>query len=268
MKPKPTITLCAIFAMLAGLGPRTFAQRAGGASAHVAFHAGAGSAHVDRNRGATFPHGTSVRGEFGRSRSGRFGYGYRAPYDYLSLPFPFFDDAYDSGDLYSTGYPVAAALPPYLPSASGGEYRPGSFEPEMPSQGLSSAGPLLIELQNGRYVQVSSPAMDGEATPLGANPNTSSPAVWSQNFSENSTNEAASLAPVVLIFKNGHQEQVRNYTIANGTLYAQGDYYTDGYWNKQIDLASLDLPETVRANASRNVNFVLPSSPDEVIARF
>ena len=78
---------------------------------------------------------------------------------------------------------------------------------------------------------------------------------------------ASVLPPAVLIFHDGHREEVRDYTIADGTLYARGDYYTDGYWNKKIDLASLNVPQTLQANADRNVKFVLPSSPNEVITR-
>ena len=50
-------------------------------------------------------------------------------------------------------------------------------------------------------------------------------------------------------------------------LYARGDFYTDGYWNKKIDLATLNVNQTLQANADRSVNFVLPSSPNEVITR-
>jgi hypothetical protein len=255
----------AILAMLAALVPWAAAQRGGSAGAHAAFRAGAGSAHVDGSHVAPMRRGF-VRGGFGRSRFDRYGYGYGAPYDYLSLPFPFFDDAYDSGDMYSTGYPVSAPLPPYLPSPAA-FYGADSSGPVMRSQASVPGQPLMIELQNGRYVQVSSTAIGGEATPLPMKANNSSSAALPQNSSENEAGGAKNLAPVVLIFKNGHQEQVRNYTIANGILYAQGDYYTDGYWNKNIDLASLDLRETVQANASRNVNFVLPSSPNEVVTR-
>ena len=273
VKQERTMTRFAILAMLAVLGPWALAQRAGTAAVHGAFHGGTGSTHLDRNRGATFPRGAFVRGDLGRSRFDRYGYGYRPPYDYLSLPFPFFDDAYDSGDMYSTGYPVAAPLPPYLPPTSAGEFGPDSFGPPfdkaaMRSQVYAPGQPLMIELQNGRYVQVSRTAIGGEATPLSTNPSSSSPAVSARNSSENSAGELNNQAPVILIFKDGHSEQVRDYTIANGILYAHGDFYTDGYWNKQIDLASLNLPETVQANARRDVNFILPSSPDEVIARF
>jgi hypothetical protein len=79
---------------------------------------------------------------------------------------------------------------------------------------------------------------------------------------------ALALPATILIFRDGHSEEVRDYTIADGFLYICGDFYTDGYWNKRISLASLDLSQTSQANARRNVNFVLPLSPNEVIARF
>jgi hypothetical protein len=78
---------------------------------------------------------------------------------------------------------------------------------------------------------------------------------------------AQNLPSAVLIFRDGHSEEVRDYTIADGILYARGDYYTDGYWSKKIDLAALNVPETLQANANRSVKFVLPSSPNEVITR-
>jgi hypothetical protein len=71
----------------------------------------------------------------------------------------------------------------------------------------------------------------------------------------------------ILIFRDGHSEEVHDYTIADGFLYARGDYYTDGYWNKKIDLAALNLTATMQTNSTRNVKFVIPSSPNEVITR-
>ena len=75
------------------------------------------------------------------------------------------------------------------------------------------------------------------------------------------------LPPALLVFRDGHSEEVRDYTIADGVLYARGDYYTDGYWSKKIDLSTLNVSQTLAANAARNVKFVLPASPNEVITR-
>ena len=73
---------------------------------------------------------------------------------------------------------------------------------------------------------------------------------------------------LALVFRDGHSEEVHDYTIADGILYTRGDFYTDGYWNKKIELSALDIPQTLAANAARDVKFVLPSSPNEVIASF
>lgn len=78
---------------------------------------------------------------------------------------------------------------------------------------------------------------------------------------------ARELPAAILIFRDGHSEEVHDYTIADGSLYARGDFYTDGYWNKKIDLSALNLAATTQTNSARNVKFVLPSSPNEVITR-
>jgi hypothetical protein len=75
------------------------------------------------------------------------------------------------------------------------------------------------------------------------------------------------LPPAVLVFRDGHKEEVRDYTIVDGILYARGDYYTDGYWNKKVQLTTLNLPETLKSNEERGLHFVLPNAPNEVVTR-
>ncbi len=130
----------------------------------------------------------------------------------------------------------------------------------------SSSDPLMIELQNGRYVRVDSVAANGEALPLTFAPSHAQPRTSPAPLIA-AASPPQSLPSAVLVFRDGHSEEVRDYTIANGMLYARGDYYTDGYWNKKIDLATLNVAETLQANANRSVKFVLPSSSNEVITR-
>src|ERR1700678_920477 len=140
--------------------------------------------------------------------------------------------------------------------------------PPFESPDPSPSQPLMIELQNGRYVRVNSAAADGDALSLASNNAASlTPPSPAQPPLIAATSPAPVLTPVILIFRDGHNEEVRDYTIADGFLYARGDYYTDGYWNKKIDLSSLNLTETVQENAGRDVKFVLPSSPNEVVTR-
>jgi len=182
--------------------------------------------------------------------------------NYASLPFPFFGDGFDPDNIYSTGYPVASQPPEYvlqqlrgLPDASNAE--------QYSSRSTPASEPMMIELQNGRYVQVSNAAIDGEALPLPLPRENAS-----REDSRADTGETApTLTPAILIFRDGHKEEVRDYAIADGILYARGDFYTDGYWNKNIALSNLNVAETVQANAARNVDFTLPSSPNEVITR-
>jgi hypothetical protein len=221
--------------------------------------------------------------------------GHHAPSSPLtSFLSPFLGDSFNPEDLSSAGDPSQA--PPFLLQASRAFSGPGGFSGP-PDNNLEppSSQPLLIELQGDRYVRVTSAAIDGEALPLNAASNNihgnsaqpSKPPVshLRKPLAQRSANRAglglgpgpmigAAAAPAVrelpaaiLIFRDGHSEEVHDYTIADGSLYARGDYYTDGYWNKKIDLATLNLTATVQTNSTRNVKFVIPSSPNEVITR-
>ncbi|MFZ0317717.1 MAG: hypothetical protein WAL56_01220 [Candidatus Sulfotelmatobacter sp.] len=226
----------------------------------------------------TAPHSAMPAGHFSRARNGYpFASRRTSPLasPLTSLPFPFLTDSFNPDDIYSSGYPVASDLPPFLMQALQQFAGPGLASMGQGSLGQtlsapgnhqpSSSDPLMIELQNGQYVRVNNTAIDGEALPLKLAPdhsqtNSARPPMITAPPSQ-------PLPPAVLVFRDGHTEEVRDYTIADGTLYARGDYYTDGYWNKKINLATLNVPETLQANSTRNVNFVLPSSSNEVITR-
>jgi hypothetical protein len=253
--------LCGFCLLLALLTP-CLAQRGGAAGGHSS-GLGHAPSHLS-GRSSAFLRGADFR---------------RSLYSpYSSLPFPFFGDAFDPGDLYSTGYPVASQPPPYVLQAASQMAASGaSFMPSNQSDARPPSQPLLIELQNGRYVSVSTTPIDGEARDLTA-PQNPPPPASARNFNRlMAANSAAPeiapssppppLPPVTLFFRDGHSEEVRDYTIANGILYAAGDYYTDGYWNKKIDLSTVDLTRTLQANAARDVKFILPASPNEVITR-
>ncbi|MFZ1010877.1 MAG: hypothetical protein WAN65_28820 [Candidatus Sulfotelmatobacter sp.] len=210
------------------------------------------------------------------------------PYAYASLPFPFFGDSFDPNDVYSTGYPVASQPPPFVLEAARALANSSSsmgFAPALDSTHVSdSSQPLMVELQNGQYVRVNTNAAEVDdahdltfaASGKAPNKNTQ-PAKSARNHSSPLAEPTAALGitasrsrelpPATLIFRDGHSEEVRDYTIADGILYARGDYYADGYWNKKIALSTLDVAQTLQANATRSVNFVLPSSPNEVITR-
>lgn len=197
---------------------------------------------------------------------------------------PFLGDSFNPDDLSLTGDPSQA--PPFLLQATRALSGTAGFAaPPDNSHQPSSSEPLLIELQGDRYVRVTSAAVDGEALPLRMAPNNvhldNGPSKsGSSHVTKAAHNSAPSpgpitaaappsrnLPPAVLIFRDGHSEEVHDYTIADGFLYARGDFYTDGYWNKKIDLSALNLTATMQTNSTHNLKFVIPSSPNEVITR-
>jgi hypothetical protein len=251
------------------------------------------SGHTGASRGVG-PRGNSLNsgGALGQ-QSGRLSRGRRSAPN-SSFLFPFLGDSFTLDDLYASGYPVASEPPAFLLQAGramGGamDYpgQPGGFgvgNAYLSSLSQSpSSQPLMIELQNGRYVRIGGTAANGEALPSNAGSsvtssvtsNIGSSGIRSARAAASSdgattiapANAVHDLPPAVLVFRDGHREEVRDYTIADGVLYARGDYYMDGYWNKKIALATLDLGQTLEANRSRSVKFVLPASANEVITR-
>ena len=210
----------------------------------------------------------TARPDFAAFRSG--------PHRPLFYPFGALADFY-ANDFASSGYPVAAQPPLIMMQAPPllGEPRE---EPQPPAQAL------IIELHGDHYVRVSDAdsadgalayqeptastlPRDSAKTKLKTAGPRSSASSFSAAPSSAQTPAARDLAPAVLIFRDGHSEEVRDYTIADGALYARGDYYTDGYWNKKIELSALNLSETLKSNQARGIRFVLPSAPNEVVTR-
>lgn len=111
--------------------------------------------------------------------------------------------------------------------------------------------PLLLELHGNQWVQVNNfrppPA---EAQPLSPGDQKASP-----------------LPPAVLVFRDGHTEEVSSYSIIGPVIYTKADYWASGKWTRKIQIADLDLPATLKQNQERGVKFELPSSPDEVMIR-
>ncbi len=63
----------------------------------------------------------------------------------------------------------------------------------------------------------------------------------------------AVLPATVLVFRDRHQQEIRNYAIAGGTLWVLNEQAA-----KKIPLAQLDLAATVKMNEDRGVDFQVP----------
>jgi hypothetical protein len=67
--------------------------------------------------------------------------------------------------------------------------------------------------------------------------------------------DARQQIPVVLIYRDGHEQEVTNYAIVGQTLYDLGTFVAH-----KIPLADLNLKATIKANDDRGVEFTVPTS--------
>jgi hypothetical protein len=201
--------------------------------------------------------------QFARGFAGS-GFNRTAPRGSFAYPLGLFTDYSDA--LYGSGYPVASQ-PPVIILQGAATEAPKPFGFPAPAQ------PLMIELQGDRYVRVSGD-VSSEAELETVDFHTDAKVnqrgeitAQARNVSPAVTRAAAAveLPSAVLVFRDGHREEVAEYTIADGALYAQGDYYISGSFTKKVDLKSLDLFETVKSNRTRGIAFRVPRSPNEVI---
>jgi len=63
------------------------------------------------------------------------------------------------------------------------------------------------------------------------------------------------LVSVIIVFKDGHEQEIGNYAIVGDTLYELGNSIAH-----KIKLADLDLKQTVDKNEQRGVEFSLPAN--------
>lgn len=71
--------------------------------------------------------------------------------------------------------------------------------------------------------------------------------------SERSSEPVAAQPNTILVFKDGHQQEISNYAIVGATLYDLSDGRS-----KKVQLTDLDLTATVKENDQRGVEFQVP----------
>jgi hypothetical protein len=113
--------------------------------------------------------------------------------------------------------------------------------------------PVLLELRGNQWVKVTT---FGEASAGALSPESAA-----------QTPLQKEMAPAVLIYRDGHSEEVSSYSIIGRVMYTKSDYWTSGAWTRTIQIADLDVPATLKQNQQRGVKFELPSGPDEVVIR-
>lgn len=168
----------------------------------------------------------------------------------FAYPVGFLPDLYDDA-LLDSGYPVASQ-PPLVVM----QYPPAQERSPQPVS--TPMQPLMIELQGGRYVRISGDD-DSRAEMIDRE------VVQPDSISGAGVTARNELPAAVLVYRDGHQQEVNDYTIADGMLYARGNLYADGASIRKIELSALNLPETIKANQSRGIRFLLPTAANEVI---
>jgi len=211
------------------------------AQGRVAFaHAGRTSAPLTRGGG-----GTRVALRGGRRFFAGPGY------------FPYFYPAYG----YDQGYSEA---PP-------DQIIEQDAEPAPPAPARVPADALMIELQGDRWVRVTNNGEtqvggDSAQPPRQHDAKLQSSALATDRRAEMSE-PSAELPHAVLVFRDGHQEEIGKYVISGATIYAGADYWSGGSWTRKVQLAELNVPATLKLNQDRGARFTLPSSADEVMIR-
>lgn len=172
------------------------------------------------------------------------GRGFRRPFPgnpYLSA-WPYLSPGYYDYANFSDSYQPQIAQPAPTPAPA-----PPVAPQEKPE---TLPDPVLLELQGNQWVRVSSfkttvSQPTGQTQPVQAKP----------------------MPPAVLIFRDGHREEISSYSIIGQVIYTKGDYWATGSWTRSIQISDLNLPATFKENQERGVGFNLPSGPDEVVIR-
>jgi hypothetical protein len=126
---------------------------------------------------------------------------------------------------------------------------------------------VVIELQGDHWVRVTNygqSQMDGQSGRPESARATNSEAVARRTEAAEPIREVPA---AVLIFRDGHREEIGKYVVVGTTLYATADYWSSGSWTRKVQLSALDVPATLKLNQDRDTKFTLPSGPNEVMVR-
>jgi hypothetical protein len=188
-------------------------------------------------------------------RGRRYSRGYR------SGIVPYLYPYYDYWDYYSEPAP-AEAQPERVVVVENSQPRAETLPPSPPPESL------VLELQGDHWVRVT----DSGRTMAGFQPGEKGSAKRA-NMRPLTPQESAAiekareLPAAVLVFRDGHKEEINRYTIIGGTIYTSANYWSNGSWTKKVPIAELNVPATLELNRERGANFSLPSDPHVVVIR-
>lgn len=230
-------------AQIRGMGVSPGARAQVGSSAHavgsLAFRGGGTFAGAHTGFGSALPPSASGFGirpgvnqfHFPYYRFNRFGVYPFYPYAY-SYAYPLGYGGYE--DPYN-------ALAPY-------GYVGGTFDSSYsypPAYGTGPGGGYPYPPNYG-------PAPTGSSADVDAQPSAAESQKSSSRSAKGAGSTEAKSEPTVLVFRDGHRQQVSNYAIMGSTLYVLSER------NARIPIAALDVSATVQINEERGVEFSVP----------
>jgi len=143
--------------------------------------------------------------------------------------------------------------------------------PQPPAPAASPVEPLLLENHNGQWVRVPTGGeMPTIPQPTNSDSATAKASTPNHGFVElpAAAPPMPALPPAVIVFRDGHTEEVARYMIQGDVLFTNADYWSTGSWTRKISLTDVDIPASLKLNKERGTKFNLPSGPNEVVIRF
>lgn len=211
-----------------------------------------GSSATAQRRGFEFGRAGRAGGVLGRvprlrERAGRQGHERRIFPRFRYAPY-YSGFGYDSDLGLNPAYQPVPEVPP--PQVLAEKPAP-SVAPPAPSK--PAEGPVLLELQGDNWVRITSdgpPQVVGQSHPSGPGTAPKPP---------------AAAASTILVFRDGHQEEIGKYCIIDGMIHITEDYWSTGSWTRTVKILDLDVPATLKLNQKQGTRFRLPSGPYEVM---
>jgi len=159
---------------------------------------------------------------------------------------PYYNGRYRNRSYGYGGYGYSYAVPYYIPlDGNGYDYVGG---PELYSGPPIAQGDalmhMIVEQPPARYSYAEPDATPGP--PDYAPPSPAQPPA---------AHDAKPNEPSVLVFRDGHHQEVSNYAIMGQTVYVFDQR------PQKIALADLDVPATIKANDERGLEFNIPAQP-------
>ncbi|MGA3090610.1 MAG: hypothetical protein ABSD75_18560 [Terriglobales bacterium] len=167
---------------------------------------------------------------------------------------PLFSSEYDAGEQPAENAPLQGL---------GGER--AAFDD---SRQNGKSAPLLIEWRGDRYVRFGGVGDTAGAESSAGADYAESTTVKVPMPAAQRQSQVGEHSPAVLVYRDGHREEIADYAIVEGVIYVGSNYWQSGQWTKQVPLSALDAPATLQANRQRGAKFILPSASNVVIASF